>query len=165
MRVLILSPYQNSLEKTIHASGDETIVCNEEITADVLDRTVPAFIVCYGYRLIIPAPIVSRYQGYAVNLHISLLPWNRGSDPNLWSWIDRTPKGVTVHLIDRGIDTGDILIQEETIFSENETLASSYEKLRRHIEALFARSWPSIRSGKITPHPQLGEGSYHRSNE
>ena len=53
-----------------------------------------------------------------------------GQDPNLWSFIEDTPKGVTIHEIDEGIDTGDIIFQKEIVLNSNETLASSYEKLQ-----------------------------------
>lgn len=46
-----------------------------------------------------------------MNLHISYLPWNKGADPNFWSCIDGTPAGVTLHHIDAGVDTGDIIAQ------------------------------------------------------
>ncbi len=55
-----------------------------------------------------------------INLHISFLPWNRGAHPNFWSFYDDTPKGVTIHLIDEGIDTGAIIYQKEITFDRNE---------------------------------------------
>ena len=48
-----------------------------------------------------------------VNLHISYLPWNRGAHPNFWSFFDATPTGVSIHLIDKGIDTGPIIVQKK----------------------------------------------------
>ena len=53
----------------------------------------------------------------AINLHISYLPWNRGADPNLWSAVGM-PKGVTIHYINDGFDTGDILFQKAILFVE-----------------------------------------------
>ena len=38
-------------------------------------------------------------------MHISYLPFNRGAHPNYWSFKDNSPKGVTIHFIDNGIDT------------------------------------------------------------
>ena len=63
-------------------------------------------------------------------MHISLLPWNRGYHPNIWSFLEDTPKGVTIHYINEGIDTGDIIVQKEIVIDEDkETLKSSYEIL------------------------------------
>ena len=147
MRVQILSPYAERLLRPIAAAGD--IVVDDK----------PEFIVCYGHRKLIAVPSVP-----AVNLHISYLPWNRGADPNFWSWFDDTPKGITILQIDKGIDTGPVLRQERVAFEDGHTLASSYWKLREAIEDLFAESWPALRIGMI-PAPQRGRGSYHRLSD
>ena len=101
-------------------------------------------------------------KGRILNLHVSYLPWNRGSSPNFWSFIDNTPKGVTIHYIDKGLDTGDILFQQEIMFDETkETFASSYERLNTAITNLFKENWEAIRGGKVRPIAQVGDGSYH----
>lgn len=84
-------------------------------------------------------------QGQIFNLHISLLPYNRGASPNFFSFIENTPKGVTIHQIDEGLDTGPILAQKELFFDESkETFASGYEKLILEIQMLFKENWSSI---------------------
>ena len=65
-------------------------------------------------------------------MHISYLPYNRGFYLNFWSFIDNTKKGVTIHYIDEGIDTGDIIFQKE-VFSNEKT----YNKLKQEIEDFF----------------------------
>ena len=165
MRVLILSPHPDFIATTVRSFGDEPIARSDRINLDSLDGQKPDFIVSYGYRFIIGKPVLSEFRGRAINLHISYLPWNRGADPNFWSWLDDTPKGVTIHLLDQGIDTGDILVQAITEFAPAETLASSYEKLRRHIERLFAGCWPAIRDASMAPRPQIGKGTFHRKQD
>ena len=50
--------------------------------------------------------------GYCINIHPSLLPSYRGPHPIIWGLLDRSPTfGITLHLIDDGIDTGDIVCQ------------------------------------------------------
>ena len=84
-------------------------------------------------------------QGQIFNLHISLLPYNREASPNFFSFIENTSKGVTIHQIDEGLDTGPILAQKRIIFDESkETFASSYEKLILEIQMLFKENWSSI---------------------
>lgn len=84
-------------------------------------------------------------QGQIFNLHISLLPYNREASPNFFSFIENTSKGVTIHQIDEGLDTGPILAQKELFFDESkETFASSYEKLILEIQMLFKENWSSI---------------------
>src|SRR5687768_13309593 len=110
MRVLLLTPIPHYLADPLTAIGDSYAVSMEkpELWPQDID-----FVVSFGYRYIIPARYIDHYRGRMVNIHISLLPWNRGSDPNFWSWFDRTPKGVSIHAIDPGIDTGDVLAQRE----------------------------------------------------
>jgi len=100
-----------------------------------------------------------------INLHISLLPWNKGADPNLWSFLEDTPKGVTIHYVDRGVDTGDILAQQQVDYLPEDTLRTSYDRLSKAIEDLFKRVWPDIRAGGLKSLPQPGGGTYHRLND
>lgn len=152
MRVLILSPYPQEIAEPIISAGDEIV------TAD------PDLIVSYGHRSIIKEPVLSAYAGKIINMHIAILPWNKGADPNFWSWIDGTPKGVTIHDIDAGIDTGPILAQRETKFSNDETLATSYEKLKKTARDLFSDNWRAIRINSLPKISHTG-GSYHHSKD
>ena len=54
-------------------------------------------IVSFGYRHLLRSDSIAAVGGNAVNLHISMLPWNRGADPNLWSWLENTPRGASMH--------------------------------------------------------------------
>ena len=96
------------------------------------------WIVSYGYRNILKGEVLSRFHNRMINIHISLLPWNRGAEPNFWSWLEQTPKGVTIHRIDPGIGSGEILVQKEMTFKEEEeTLAHFLEKLQTEANKLF----------------------------
>jgi len=120
------------------------------------------FIVSYGYRHIIKTDVLLKFYRKAINLHISLLPWNRGADPNFWGIFEDTPKGVTIHYIDEGLDTGDIIVQKEVELEINDTFRSSYERLSEEIEKLFLLNWENIKYQKIKVKPQIKEsGSFH----
>ena len=107
--------------------------------------------------------MLDAFPSAAINLHISYLPWNKGADPNLWSIVEGSPKGVSIHYIDQGVDTGDIIVQEKIEFDyEQETLASSYVKLHEAIFALFKRHWSEIKSGSCPRKAQVGDGSLHK---
>lgn len=124
------------------------------------------FLISYNYRFIINSDVLTHIGCNAINLHISLLPWNRGAHPNVWSFLSDTPKGVTIHRLDAGLDTGDIIIQEQVAFDErNETLLSSYDKLHRVISELFRRHWDMIKSGHMPSRPQPLGGSFHLKKE
>ncbi|MDY6103843.1 MAG: formyltransferase family protein [Acetatifactor sp.] len=122
----------------------------------------PAFIISYNYRHIIKEDVIEAMKGRIINLHTSYLPYNRGASPNVFSFLENTRKGVTIHVLDKGLDTGDILCQKELFFDESkETFASSYERLLEEMNQLFRENWKAIRAGKIVPRRQEGEGSYH----
>ena len=163
MEILLLSPYPETLIPAI-CRDQETQVTSTDL--EVSDCPDAEFIIVYGYKHILREPLLSKYSGRIINLHVSLLPWNRGYDPNFWSWLEDTPKGITIHQVDSGIDTGPILIQESSnLGGEGETLRTSYWKLRRQIEDLFSRSWLDILSGKIQPQAQKGLGSFHLAKD
>jgi hypothetical protein len=155
--VSVLSPYPEEISEAFDLTGDRWR------RDDVLTGSNDAhFIVSYGHRTIIKEPLISRFAGRLINLHIGFLPWNRGADPNLWSFVDDTPKGVTIHLIDKGIDTGPILDQRRVFFNAG-TLASTYQELRREMAKLFIDKWPMIRTGQLVAKPQSSKGTFHRS--
>lgn len=164
MRVLLLTPTPHQLADTIEAAGDRYSVSMDEpaLWPDGID-----FVVSFGYRYIIPQQVIDYYREQMINIHISLLPWNRGADPNFWSWFDRTPKGVTIHAIDAGIDTGDILAQLEVLSRHNRprTLRSTYIDMVNIAAGLFADTWPEIRKFHWDPIKVLMDGSYHRASD
>ena len=70
---------------------------------------------------------------------------------------------MTIHEIDKGVDTGDIIIQEKVKFNtKKETLATSYEKLQLSIQKLFKHSWQDIKNEKCKREKQVGVGSFHK---
>ena len=149
------------------AQGEDVIQTSEKISGDWLENTPhPDFLISHGYRHILKQDVLAHFaKGRAINLHISYLPWNRGADPNLWSFIEDTPKGVTIHCIDAGIDTGDILLQKKVHLGKEHTLASSYARLQGAIVELFTENWPALKAGSISPKPQTDGGSLHRLSD
>lgn len=134
----------------------------EPIDKDFVAKQKFDFCISYGYPFILNEDILGIFNSNIVNLHISYLPWNRGSYPNFWSFFEGTPNGVTIHRIDKGMDTGPILLQEEVIFDINkETLRTSYLFLSATIESLLVKNLEGILNQKIKPCPQEGSGSKH----
>ncbi|MFH1373076.1 MAG: formyltransferase family protein [bacterium] len=165
MMILLLGPPRPEFVGYLESYGDVVKITNERLSggSDILDGV--DIIVSYGYRYIIREAVLRRFHGRLVNLHISYLPFNRGADPNLWSFLEDTPKGVTIHYIDEGVDTGDILAQQEVTYPPDATLRSTYEELSRAIENLFREVWPEIRSGRRRSFPQPEGGSCHRMRD
>ena len=166
MKVLILGNKPSPLKSILEKNNCSVIEQTEPIDVGLLERSQVDYAISYRFRHIIRKPIIEYLGGDIINLHISLLPWNRGADPNLWSFLENTPKGITIHYIDEGIDTGDIIAQKELFFDENkETLASSYETLNNEIVKLFEKIWPLIMYGKSSRHKQPPGGTFHNTRD
>jgi len=154
-----------ALASYIRSSGDTVLYSAQRIDNKLLESFLPDIIVSYNYRFILRKEVFDKSPLGTINLHISYLPWNRGADPNFWSHADRSPAGVTIHYIDEGIDTGDIITQKEVSFSHDETLKTSYARLHQNIRELFQDTWPLIKNGRHQRVVQQGLGSYHRSKD
>lgn len=145
---------------------EDVIIVNDEITKEIIEYHRPDLLVSYNYRHIIKKEILSFLKNKAINLHISLLPCNRGAHPNLWSYLEDTPKGVTIHIINNGIDTGDILLQKKVYVNEQkDTLSSSYKILHEALQELFISNWDKLKNFKIIPKPQGTGGNFHNMED
>ncbi len=162
-KILFLGPEDSPLITWLREQGEKVIQTADKLSAQEVSDQGYSFLISYGYRHILRKDILDIFPAKAINLHISYLPWNRGADPNFWSFIEDTPKGVTIHYLDEGVDTGDIIVQKKIEFdSDRETIATSYEKLQAVIQDLFKQNWPNIKSGKYQRKKQVGEGSTHK---
>lgn len=160
MKILLLGPAETPLASVLRAQGESVRVTSDKL---VHPPTGYDFLISYNYRFILRKDVLDLFPGRAINLHISLLPWNRGADPNFWSYFDDSPKGVTIHHIDEGVDTGAILVQEESTPTYKDTLEESYQNLHKRITKLFERTWFDIKSDRIAPKPQAkNAGTFHR---
>ncbi len=119
-------------------------------------------VICYGYKHILSKDLIKKSKCFILNLHISYLPYNKGAHPNFWAFYDKTPFGVTIHLIDEGIDTGPIIFQKNVTFNKNEvTFEETYKRLKQEIEILFIENISNILLKKWTAFPQKGCGTKH----
>lgn len=156
MRVRLLSPYAPvtlaPILRALSATGDDVVKDEPDVT------------VMYGYgRMLRP----EEYRDERVfNLHISYLPYNRGAHPNLWSWYDNTPKGVSIHAVSGEVDAGPLMARRIVSISESNTLRSSYALLQEAMGTMFFDVWPLLREGHIQPYrSDDGPGSYHSVRE
>lgn len=167
MKILFLG--KGDLSKDLCAwlkdNEDGVVYTENKIDLDTLEKASPDFIISYNYHFILPQEIISRLCRKVINLHISYLPWNRGTYPNVWSFIENTPKGVSILYMDEGIDTGELIAQKEFYFSENDeetaTLKSTYLKLHEGLQLLFKENWNNFEENKIISIKQQGKGSIH----
>ncbi|MFB4167775.1 formyltransferase family protein [Virgibacillus sp. JSM 102003] len=166
INLLILGPERKKFNDYFKNSGEKISYFEGKLDPESEFLNSIDVIISYGYRYIIKEELINKFQNRILNLHISYLPWNRGADPNLWSFLKDTPKGVTIHYIDSDIDTGDIILQKKIEIYNHDTLKTTYNRLSNAIEDLLIENWNNIRIGNITPRPQNKNlGSFHKKND
>ncbi len=165
--ILLLSNNDNvKLLKDKLDKDYEVVLYHDKVTPEFIQDLNPEIVISYNYSHIVKEDVIDLLGDRIINLHCSLLPWNKGASPNIWSFIEDSPKGVTIHVLEKGLDTGRLLLQEEVSFDEDkETLASSYNKLQETIVDLLVSNFEDILAGNIVPVEQKGEGSYHRTSD
>lgn len=166
MKILALVGYnKEKFLSRLRSCGYEVIPWENKISLSDVQTVAPDWCISYNYKYIVGKEILEFLKYKVLNLHISYLPWNRGAHPNLWSFVENTPKGVSVHIMDEGIDTGDIVARKLVVFEdENITLRESYEMLQEEVLDLFFSIWPQVVNGnfKGIPQSRLGQGTFHR---
>ena len=141
--------------------GHETVLRSEALTEEWCREQNFDLTVSYTYRFLLSENTLHALHDNAVNLHNSYLPWNRGSDPNLWSIVENTPRGVTLHYMEAGVDKGAVIAQRLVPLLPEDTLKSSYDRLDMAAQEQFRQAfqwysyWPQM---KKRP---MGEGTYH----
>jgi methionyl-tRNA formyltransferase len=112
---------QCAVELSIPVTQPDKIKNNEEFRVQ-LGALQPDAIIVVGYGRIIPQWMIDLPRLGNLNLHASLLPKYRGAAPIQWAIArGENTTGVTTMRIDAGLDTGDILLQQEMPIAPNDT--------------------------------------------
>jgi len=131
-------------------------------TRDLLQRLAPDCIVIIAYGQIIPAPLLSIPRLGWINLHASMLPKYRGAAPINWAIANgETQTGLTTMRIDAGMDTGEMLLQEEIDIAPEETAPELAQSMAEAGAPLMLETLRGIAAGKLVARPQTnGEATY-----
>jgi len=122
---------------------------------EVLSKFEPDFIVTVAFGQLLKESVLSIPRIACVNVHPSLLPKYRGPCPINWAIIRGERKtGVTTMIMDKGMDTGPILLQQATAIEEEETAAELYERLSHIGAELLLKTLTGLENGTIEPKPQ-----------
>jgi methionyl-tRNA formyltransferase len=120
----------------------------------LLRRTPDVLCVASFPRLLAPELLACARSG-AIGLHPSLLPRHRGPDPLFWTYFhDDEQAGVTLHWLDGGEDTGDILYQEAVPLARARPVAELYAELARRGARLLEQGLEAIAAGRAPRQPQ-----------
>lgn len=114
--------------------------------------TRPDVLVCAGAG-ILKQPLLDLARLGTINAHMGLLPFYRGMNVAEWAALHRDEVGVTVHLVDAGIDTGDLLLTEKV----DAAAAKSIAELRERVDAVQIERLADVlrfirESGSLPPH-------------
>jgi len=139
-----------ALEHGIPVFQPETLKGDE--AKNILEDIAPEAIVVVAYGKILPEYILKIPKYGCVNGHASLLPLYRGASPIQWCIVcGERRTGITTMLMDKGMDTGDILEQTEVSIGDQETAEELFERLSVISAELMVSTLEKLEKGEITP--------------
>jgi len=122
---------------------------------DLFQNLSPELVVVAAFGQILPLEILEGAPMGCINVHPSLLPKYRGAAPINWTLIrGETKTGVTIMRMDEGLDTGDILMQEETIIGPDESFGVLHDRLAKVGAELLLKTIEMVQHGAIRRIPQ-----------
>ena len=164
MKILCLYNNDCALElfRWMRNRGHDTVLLSERPDPQWCIRQQFELTVSYTCRYILTDEVLDSLGRNAVNLHISYLPWNRGADPNIWSIMEGTPRGVTLHYMDAQTDHGDIITQQILPpAKDTDTLRTTYQELDETARNMFKHAFCYYPCWRDMCRKAAGGGSYH----
>jgi methionyl-tRNA formyltransferase len=143
----------------------ERATVNDPETARLLARDEPELFVMSNWRRWLSPDVYRLAPHGAINAHDALLPAYRGFAPINWAVAaGERETGVTVHVVDEGLDTGDILVQERVPIGFEETATDVYQRTLPLFPELVAKAVGQLESGTAAPVAQDRSGAsfFHR---
>lgn len=122
---------------------------------DIVYKLNPEMIAVAAFGQILPKTIIDFPSLHCLNIHPSLLPKYRGAAPINWAIIRGEVKtGVTIMLMDEGMDSGDILLQQEVAIGPTESYGELHDRLAAEGAALLLEAIDRMFKGKALRQPQ-----------
>ena len=150
---------QAALAAGLKVTQPENIRSNAEFRAQ-LESIAPDAIMVVAYGRIIPPWMLALPRLGCINLHASLLPKHRGAAPIQWAIaLGDAYTGNTTMLLEEGLDTGPILLQQTMEIGPNQTAVDLFPLLARAGAPLVVETLAGLASGTIHPQPQSHEAA------
>jgi methionyl-tRNA formyltransferase len=151
---LVASPVKEAAER--HGL---TVYQPEKVRApeflEIFHGLAPDMVVLVAFGQILPKDIIDGPPLGCINVHPSLLPRYRGAAPMNWALIrGETKTGVTIMQMDEGVDSGDILIQEEIALDQGETYDRLHDRLAELGAQCLLRALEGLAAGTVRRTPQ-----------
>mgnify|MGYP000566874984 FL=1 len=158
---LLMTPVKaEAVKHDIPVFQPERVRKNEEFLEE-LKKLAPDVIVVVAFGQILPVSILTLPKYGCVNVHASLLPMYGGAAPLQWVIINgEKVSGVTTMQMDKGLDTGDMLLKEEVAIEPKETYETYHDKLSFVGAQLLIKTLDGLEAGTITPVKQEGDTCY-----
>ena len=122
----------------------------------------PDLIVVVAYGQILKQAVLDIPRTFCMNLHSSLLPKYRGAAPINWAIIEgEKESGVTTMKMDKGMDTGDILLVEKTAITDEDNAQTLHDRLSRIGASLVMKTIGQMEERTLTFHPQDDDQATH----
>ena len=145
---------QTAIAHNVEVTQPEKIKNNQEFRAR-LEAIAPDAIVVVAYGRIIPKWMLDLPRLGCINLHGSLLPKYRGAAPIQWAVaMGETVTGNTTMLLEEGLDTGPILLQQTIPIRPEQTSVDLFHELSVHGAPLVVETLAGLASGNIRPQQQ-----------
>ena len=124
------------------------------------------YIIGIHFPYIVPESVLEVSGRGFLNLHPAYLPYDRGWHTASWAILEGTAAGATLHFMDKGLDTGDIILQKQSPVAEDDTADTLYRKLKLLELEVFRAAWPQIRCGEPARIPQdPNAGTLHKRKD
>ena len=128
-----------------------------EAVAELEKYQADLFVVA-AFGQLLSEEILNMPEYGCINIHASLLPAYRGAAPIQWAIIDgETQSGVTIMQMDKGLDTGDMLLKRSVELSPKETGDSLHDKLMHLGAELIVEALSKLEKGELVPEKQKDE--------
>jgi methionyl-tRNA formyltransferase len=128
---------------------------NEQSFIDLFKKLNPKMVVVAAFGKILPKVIIDFPPLGCLNIHPSLLPKYRGAAPINWAIINgETKTGVTIIHMDEGMDSGNIILQNETVISANENYGQLHDRLATQGAVLLIAAIEQMLAGNLTDRAQ-----------
>ena len=142
-----------ALENNLPLLQPATVNTKEFIAALLENR--PDYIIVVAFGQILSETLLKVPKQFCINLHSSLLPKYRGAAPiNRAILNGETRSGVTTMIMDKGMDTGDILLVDETPIEQNDDAQSLHDKLSEQGGKLVLETLSRLQKNDLLPTPQ-----------
>jgi methionyl-tRNA formyltransferase len=120
-----------------------------------LEQRKPDLILVWSYPMILPRAVIDIPDRGCINVHMGLLPQYRGVNGVRWALLNGEQEtGVTMHYMDEGIDTGDMISRVSFPITPEDDILSLMKKSRIAGLHLLKTTWPQIEAGNVQRMPQ-----------